>query len=161
MQSSGPNQQMRTKLPRTLSAVPSKKNQKKLFPFCGWKSLLPSSHFDAATPLWLPHCQTGDGLNNCLYLNEGEQWTWYFIFIGGNQREEHSTLCQEKKKQESNFTDTQFKFLLWRFTMLDQRICNFPDSHSDGLYSHIIRTETCLPPFKMPTPHPRVVSVKI
>lgn len=43
----------------------------------------------------------------------------------------------KKKKQNSNFTDKQFRLLLWKFTILDQSISNFSDS-----------TDTCLSPFK-------------
>lgn len=59
---------MRTKFPRSLSAVPSKNNF--LFGAEWAQSLLPSFDFDATLRLWQPYCHTHDGSDNCLKLNK-------------------------------------------------------------------------------------------
>lgn len=103
-------QRMRTKFPRSLSGVPSKNN----FLFAtewAW-SLLPSFHFDATVRLWLPHCHTGDGSNNCLNLNEEKHcepcnFSFKVFFLLGESRERNMWLntLSRKKRLDSKFID--------------------------------------------------------
>lgn len=103
-------QRMRTKFPRSLSGVPSKNN----FLFVtewAW-SLLPSFHFDATVRLWLPHCHTGDGSNNCLNLNEEKHcepynFSFKVFFLLGESRGRNMWIntLSRKKKLDSKFID--------------------------------------------------------
>lgn len=128
-------QRMRTKFPRSLSAVRKKKKT--------YLWLNERVHYFLPFTLMLlvvSSCLilTVDGSNNCLNLNEEKHWTLHFIFIERKQREEHVI--------EISLTNNSTKFYFggsqcWTKASVTLQTPALMD------YSHIIRPDTWISSF--------------